>query len=230
MSHTHPLPPQETFWYLQISLAQSLRRLLLSPLGPSAHQTLCAPFKSGIPVVKLHWPSEPYSPGIPPPIARPPQAGEPDVGFRTFTAVGEPLWYNHFLVCGLPTRHVGSLGGSVVKKKKNLPAVQETWVWSLDHEDPLRREKKMAAHSSILAWRALWTEEPSGLQSMESQRVGHDWATNSFTFYLAYMGLKFITIASLLPSHCDFFVFGCRVWFLVGSSILFYFCHWLFRR
>ena len=102
---------------------------MLSPLGPSAHQTLCAPFKSGIPVVKLHWPSEPYSPGIPPPIARPPQAGEPDVGFRTFTAVGEPLWYNHFLVCGLPTRHVGSLGGSVVKKKKkNLPAVQETWV------------------------------------------------------------------------------------------------------
>ena len=120
MSHTHPLPPQETFWYLQISLAQSLRRLLLSPLGPSAHQTLCAPFKSGIPVVKLHWPSEPYSPGIPPPIARPPQAGEPDVGFRTFTAVGEPLWNNHFLVCGLPTRHVGSLGGSVVKKKKKI--------------------------------------------------------------------------------------------------------------
>ena len=47
-----------------------------------------------------------------------PQAGEPDVGFRTFTAVGESLWYNYFLVCGLPTRHVGSLGGSVVKKKK----------------------------------------------------------------------------------------------------------------
>ena len=46
-----------------------------------------------------------------------PQAGEPDMGFRTFTAVGEPLWYNHFLVCGVPTRHMGSPGYSVVKKK-----------------------------------------------------------------------------------------------------------------
>ena len=50
---------------------------------------------------------------------------------------------------------------------KNLPAVQETRVWSLGWEDPL--EKEMATHSSILAWRILWTEEPGGLQSMESQ-------------------------------------------------------------
>ena len=55
---------------------------------------------------------------------------------------------------------------------KNLPAVQETWVWSLDGEDPL--EESMATHSSILAWRIPWTEEPGGLQSMVSQRVGHD--------------------------------------------------------
>ena len=55
---------------------------------------------------------------------------------------------------------------------KNLPAMQETWVQSLGQEDPL--EKGMATHSSILAWRILWTEEPSGLQSMGSQRVGHD--------------------------------------------------------
>ena len=55
---------------------------------------------------------------------------------------------------------------------KNLPAMQETWVHSLDWEDPL--EKKMATHSSILAWRIPWTEEPDGLQSMGSQRVGHD--------------------------------------------------------
>ena len=44
-------------------------------------------------------------------------------------------------------------------------------------EDPL--EKEMATHSSILAWRTLWTEEPGGLQSMGSQRVGHDWTTNT---------------------------------------------------
>ena len=59
---------------------------------------------------------------------------------------------------------------------KNLPAVQETWVWSLGLEDPLK--KGMATHFSILAWRIPWTEEPGGLQSMGSQRVGHDWATS----------------------------------------------------
>ena len=54
---------------------------------------------------------------------------------------------------------------------KNLPAVRETWVRSLSQEDPL--EKGRATHSSILAWRFPWTEEPGGLQSMGSQRVGH---------------------------------------------------------
>ena len=58
---------------------------------------------------------------------------------------------------------------------KNLPAMQDTQVWSLGQEDPL--EKGMATHSSILAWRIPWTEEPGGLQSMESKRVGHDWTT-----------------------------------------------------
>ena len=55
---------------------------------------------------------------------------------------------------------------------KNLPAVQETQVRSLGWEDPL--EKKIAIHSSILACTISWTEEPGGLQSMGSQRVGHD--------------------------------------------------------
>ena len=55
---------------------------------------------------------------------------------------------------------------------KNLPAVQETQVQSLGQEDLL--EKGMATHSSILAWRIPWTEEPGGLQSMGFQRVGHD--------------------------------------------------------
>jgi len=55
---------------------------------------------------------------------------------------------------------------------KNLPAMQETQVQSLGWEDSL--EKGMATHSSILAWRIPWTEEPGGLQSMGSQRVGHN--------------------------------------------------------
>ena len=55
---------------------------------------------------------------------------------------------------------------------KNLCAMQETRIQSLGWEDPL--EKRMAIHSSILAWRISWTEEPGGLQSMGSQRIGHD--------------------------------------------------------
>ena len=55
---------------------------------------------------------------------------------------------------------------------KNPPAMWETWVWSLSWEDPL--EEGMATPSSILAWEIPWTEEPGGLQSMRSQRVGHD--------------------------------------------------------
>ena len=55
---------------------------------------------------------------------------------------------------------------------KSLPAVRDTWVRSLGWEGPL--EKGMATHSSILAWRIPWTEEPGGLQSMGLQRVGHD--------------------------------------------------------
>ena len=64
---------------------------------------------------------------------------------------------------------LASLVGQMVK---NLPAMQKTQVQSLGWEDAL--EKGMATHSSILAWRIPWTEESGGLQSMGSQRVGHD--------------------------------------------------------
>ena len=59
---------------------------------------------------------------------------------------------------------------------KNPPAVQETHVPSLGQEDPL--EKEVATHSSTLAWKIPWMEKPDRLQSMVSQRVGHDWATS----------------------------------------------------
>ena len=62
---------------------------------------------------------------------------------------------------------------------KNLPAVQETWVWSLGWEDPL--EKGMATYSSILPWRIPWPEEPGRLHSPWGGRVGHNWATNTHT-------------------------------------------------
>ena len=60
---------------------------------------------------------------------------------------------------------------------KNLPTVQETWVQSLGWEESL--EEVMATHSSILAWRIPWTEEPRGLQSMGSQRVRHNGEDNT---------------------------------------------------
>ena len=59
---------------------------------------------------------------------------------------------------------------------KRLPAMQETWVRSLGREDPL--EKEMTTHSSTLAWKIPWTEEPCRLQSMGSQRVRHDGVTS----------------------------------------------------
>ena len=78
---------------------------------------------------------------------------------------------------------------------KNLLAMQETQVRSLDREDPL--EKGMATHSSVPAWRIPWTEEPGGLQSMGLQRVRHDWANNT--------------------SHCPPLSFFCK--YLLSSSV-----------
>ena len=60
----------------------------------------------------------------------------------------------------------------MTQRVKRLPAMRETQIQSLGREDPL--EKEMATHSSILAWKIPWTEEPGRLQSIELQRVGHD--------------------------------------------------------
>ena len=73
----------------------------------------------------------------------------------------------------------------VAQSVKDLPAVQETQIRSLGQEDPL--EKEIATHSSILAWEIPWTEKPGRVQSMGSQRVGHDWATNIHTSHRHYI-------------------------------------------
>jgi len=75
------------------------------------------------------------------------------------------------------------LASLVAQIVKSLPAIREAQVRCLGREDPL--EKEMATHSSILAWKIPWTEEPDGLGGLQSiglQRVGHDWAANIFTF------------------------------------------------
>ena len=71
----------------------------------------------------------------------------------------------------------------VTQRSKRLPAMWETRVRSLSREDPL--EKEMATHSSIIAWRIPWREDPGRLQSMGSQRVGHDWATSLSLSFLS---------------------------------------------
>ena len=75
--------------------------------------------------------------------------------------------------CPSPEGIQASLVAATVK---HLPAMQETRVWSLSQDNPL--EKEMATHSSTLAWKIPWMEEPGGLQSMGSQRGGHDRATS----------------------------------------------------
>ena len=113
-------------------------------------------------------------------------------GFRSWEGVGFIISYNleyetrglHRLCCVLATTlcgrgricwinvHLRALGFPVAQTVKNLPAVWETWVHSLDWEDPL--QKGMATHSSILAWRIPCIGEPGSLQSMGSQRVRHN--------------------------------------------------------
>ena len=73
----------------------------------------------------------------------------------------------------------------MAQKIKRLPAMKETGAQSLGQEDPL--EKGMATHSSILAWRIPWTEEPGGLQSMGLKRVRHDRVTNTYTFTFTFL-------------------------------------------
>ena len=77
---------------------------------------------------------------------------------------------------------------------KNLPAMWKTWVQSLGQEDPL--EEGMATHPSILVWRISWTEEPGELQSMGSQRAGHNLAIDTTTtdFITTNLFLQYKTI------------------------------------
>ena len=112
----------------------------------------------------------------------------------------------------------------VTQMVKNLPAVQETQVWSLSWEDPL--EKGMATHSSILVWKIPWTEEAGRPQSMGSQRVVHD-ATNNFTFHFRHINifcynvriwnLKIITSkSSLIKIHVYLRVYMAFIFYALG--------------
>ena len=78
----------------------------------------------------------------------------------------------------------------MAQRLRRLPPMWETWVRSLGREDPL--EKEMVTHSSILAWIIPWTEEPGKLQSMGSQRVGHNWVTSLTYLWFVCFNLVFV--------------------------------------
>ena len=90
----------------------------------------------------------------------------------------------------------------VAQMVKHLPTMRETQLQSLGWEDLL--EKEMETHSSILAWKFPWTEEPGRLQSMGSQRVGHDWATYDYEASLMAQLIK--NLAAIQETHFDSWV------------------------
>ena len=113
----------------------------------------------------------------------------PGLGWSAGEGIGYPLQY--------------SWASLVAQLVKNLPAMQETWVWSLGGEDPL--EKEMATHSSTLAWKTPGMEKPGGLQSMELQRVGHRYCYVYITWGKIKTMSQGCTIVSwlLLPCLCN---------------------------
>ena len=95
-----------------------------------------------------------------------------------------------------------SLTYRIAQLVKNLPAIQESLVQFLDWEDPL--EKEMEIHSSTIAWKIPWTEEPGRLQSMGSRRVGHNWLHSSWCFLFFNLLTWSITLIDLhiLKNSC----------------------------
>ena len=87
----------------------------------------------------------------------------------------------------------------VAQTVKHLPTMRGTWVRSLGQEDGL--EKEMATHSSILAWKVPWMEKPARLQSMGSQKVGHDWATSRSLSVSELLGHEEVILRVLVEKH-----------------------------
>ena len=111
----------------------------------------------------------------------------------------------------------------VVQLVKNLPAIWETWTQSLGQEDPL--EKGMATHSSILAWRSPWTEEPGGLSSMESQEEDMtEWLIFSFQELSVPGKLRVSKLLQTFENHCSwevlFLILPVSSWVIGLPSVL----------
>ena len=107
---------------------------------------------------------------------------------------------------------ITALTSLVAQTVKRLSTMQETRVQSLGWEDPLEKEK--AIHSSTIAWKIPWTQEPGRLQSMGSQRVRHDWATSLSLFTFLHWRRKWQPTAVFLPGESQGrgSLVGCRLW------------------
>ena len=122
------------------------------------------------------------------------------------------IWYINLCDNGISHSHKKNKKDLVPQLVKNLSTMQKTWVGSLGWEDTL--EKEMATHSSILAWKIPWPEEPVGLQSMGSWRVGHDWATSLSLFTFMHWKRKWQPTPVFLPGESQGWgsLVGCRLW------------------
>ena len=114
---------------------------------------------------------------------------------------------------------MGFPGGAVVKNPPDNADLRNA-VPSLGQEDPL--EKEMATLSNILAWRILWTEEPGGLQSMRSHRVGHDWSDLTHTH--THTSMCCLLVSFILSLFLLYTFFSINLMYFV---ILFYVLYWL---
>ena len=126
------------------------------------------------------------------------QLGYPDIQWKQISLLWSRTWaYIHsgwssvYIAFCFPMFHLALIqlfsfmSSLVAQTVRHLPIMQEPWVRSLGQDDPLAKE--LATHSSTLAWKIPWMEEPGGLQSMGSQRVRHNWATSlslSFSLYI----------------------------------------------
>ena len=142
---------------------------------------------------------------------------------RLVSRAHRTLWWQSIGALRSILHSFSSVGGTLLwwLSVKNFPAVQETKVWPLGQEDPLL--KGMATHSSVLIWKIPWTEEPGTLQSLGSQRVGHDWVTNTHThtpFGQSCMGVLATSTTSWNPINTAWLQAQSR---LEGCSIR---VHW----
>ena len=141
----------------------------------------------------------------------------------------QKYWRNWWIPEGLSYPYDTLWASLVAQMVKNLPAMQDTWVWSLGQEDPL--EKGKATHSSMPAWRIPWTEEPAGY-SPWGHRVRHDWATNTslslrctWFFFSGFWVGMLIHLLSFIPiyGHKVFMVMNCPAVTALNTSHRFWY-------